>query len=151
MAHSIPDVKHMKKQGGKRGRPRGASQFANEDRAALERMYELWKQGKPFSAAAKVLAEEMKLRHSPGQAAERLRRKFPQFREEKEKASRSTRPAQSGDTPLAQMAKQARQIVKLLGPSGVKDIKEKARLVSENKRSILEAAERARRIRKSKI
>jgi len=141
----------MKTQSAKRGRPRGASQYTDEDRAALERMYKLCKRGQAVSAAAKAVAKEMKLRPSPHQATERLRKKFPQFREEKEKASRSTRPAQSGDTPLAQMAKQARQIVKFLGPSGVKDIKKKARLVSENKRSILEAAERARRIRKSKI
>ena len=114
-------------------------------------MYVLCKQGKPVSAAAKAVAEEMKLRPSPAQAAERLRKKFRQFREEKEKASRSTRPAQSGNTPLAQMVKQARQVVKFLGPSGVKDIKEKVRLVSENKRSILEAAERTRRILKPKI
>jgi hypothetical protein len=135
----------MKTQGTKRGRPRGASQYADEDRAPLERMYELWKQGKSVSAASKAATKEMKLRPSPGQATERLRKKFRQFREEREKASRPTRPAQSGNTPLAQMVKQARQGVKFLGPSGVKDIKEKARLVSENKRSILKAAELAHR------
>jgi hypothetical protein len=141
----------MKTQSAKRGRPPGASQYAEEDRAALERMYELWKQRKPVSAAAKAVAKEMNLRPSPAQATERLLKKFRQFREEKAKEWHSTRLAQSGNTPLAQMAKQARQAVKFLGPSGVKDIKKKARLVSENKRSILEAAERARRIRKSKI
>jgi hypothetical protein len=152
MAHSIPDVKHMKKQGGKRGRPRGVSRYADEDRAPLERMSELWKRGTHVSAAAKAVAKEMELRPRPDQAIERLRKKFRQFREEKkEKASRPTRPAQSGNTPLAQMVKQARQVVKFLGPSGVKDIKGKARLVSENKRSILEAAELTHRLRKPKI
>jgi hypothetical protein len=151
MAHSIPDVKHMKKQGGKRGRPRGASPYADEDRTALERMYVLWKQGELVSAALKAVTEEMKLRPSPAQAAERLRKNFRRFRKEKEKASRSARPAQSGNTPLAQMVKQTRQVVKCLGPSGVKDIKGKVRLVNENKDSILEAAERTRRILKPKI
>jgi hypothetical protein len=114
-------------------------------------MYELCKRGQPVSAAAKAVTEEMKLRPSPAQAAERLRKKFRGFREEKEKESRSTRPAQSGNTPLAQMVKQARQVAKFLGPSGVKDIKEKARLVNENKRSILKAAELAHRLPKPKI
>jgi hypothetical protein len=141
----------MKTQAAKRGRPRGASQYADEDRAPLERMYELWKQGKPVSAAAKAVTKEMTVRPSPAQAAERLRKNFQQFREEKEKTSRSTRPAQSGNTPLAQMVKQARQVVKFLGPSGVKDIKGKARRVHDNRDSILEAAELARRIRKPKI
>jgi hypothetical protein len=141
----------MKTKGTKRGRPPGASQYADEDRAPLERMYELCKRGQPISAAAKAVAKEMKLRPSPHQATERLRKKFRGFREEKEKESRSTRPAQSGNTPLAQMAKQARQSVKFLGPSGVKDIKEKDRWVRENKRAILEAVARTRRMLKPKI
>jgi hypothetical protein len=142
----------MKKQGGKRGRPRGTSQHANEDRAALERMYELWKQGKPFSAAAKVLAEEMKLRHSPGQAAERLRKKFRRFREEKEKESRSTRPEpQSGNISSVMIAEQVRQVHKFLKTPEGKALKEKVRLVSENRDSILKAAAVARRIHKPKI
>jgi hypothetical protein len=95
----------MKTQGTKRGRPRGASQYADEDRAPLERMYELWKQGKRVSAAAKAVTKEMKLRASPAQATERLRKKFRQFREEKEKASRSTRPEpQSGNIPSVEIA-----------------------------------------------
>jgi hypothetical protein len=141
----------MKKQGAKRGRPPGASQYAEEDRAALERMYELWKQRKPVSAAAKAVAKEMNLRPSPAQATERLLKKFRHFRKKKAKEWHSTRLAQSGNTPLAQMAKQARQAVKFLGPSGVKDIKERARWYDENRDSIREAAERTRRILKPKI
>jgi hypothetical protein len=140
----------MKTQGGKRGRPRGASQYADEDRAPLERMYKLWKQGKPISAAATAVTKEMKLRPSPAQATERLRKKFRQFREEKEKASPSTRPAQSGSTSLAQKVKQAQQAVKFLGPSGVKDIKEQERWVSTNRDAIRERAEIMRSLLKKK-
>jgi hypothetical protein len=152
MAHSIPDVKHMKKQGGKRGRPRGASPYADEDREPLERMYVLCKQRKPVSAAAKAVAEEMKLRPRPDQAAERLRKKFSKFREEREKASRSTRPEpQSGNIPPVEIAEQVRQIRQFLRTPEGKALKEKARLVYENKASILEAAARTRRFLKSKI
>jgi len=135
----------MKKQGAKRGRPPGASQYAEEDRAALERMYELWKQGKAVSAAAKAVTKEMKVRPSPAQATERLRKKFSQFRDEKEKVTRSTRPApESGNIPLVEMADQARQVHELLRtPDG----KAKVRL----RDSILQVVERTRRFHKSKI
>ena len=142
----------MKTQGAKRGRPRGASRYASEDRAALERMYVLWKQGELVNAAVKAVTEEMKLRPSPAQAAERLRKNFRRFREEKEKASRSARPErQSGNIPSVGVAEQVRQVHKFLRTPEGKAIKEKARLVSDNKRSILEAAELARRFRKPKI
>lgn len=141
----------MKTQGAKRGRPRGASQYADEDRAPLERMYVLCKQGKPVSAAAKAVAKEMKLRPSPDQAAERLRKKFRQFREEKE-ASRPTRPEpQSGNIPSVEIAEQGRQVREVLRTPEGKAIKEKARWVLENRDLIREAAERARRISKPKI
>jgi len=135
----------MKTQGAKRGRPRGSSPYADEDRAPLERMYELCKQGKAVSAAAKAVTEEMKLRPSPAQATERLRKKFRQFREEKEKASRSTRPApQSGNIPLVEMAERGRQVHELLRtPEG----KAKVRL----RDSILKVVERTRRFHKTKI
>jgi hypothetical protein len=126
-------------------------------------MYQHWKPGTPVLALVKRVVGTLDLNEiKRTQTIERLRKKFPALlkekekekleKEEKEKASRSTRPEpQSGNTPLAQMVKPTRQVVKFLGPSGVKDIKEKARLVSENKRSILEAAERTRRILKPKI
>jgi tRNA U54 and U55 pseudouridine synthase Pus10 len=114
-------------------------------------MYVLWKQGEPVSAAARAVTEEMKLQPSPAQATERLRKNFRRFREEKEKASRSMRPAQAGNTPLAQMVKQAQQAVKFLGPSGVEDLKGKVRSVNKDRDSILEAAERRRRMLKPKI
>jgi len=142
----------MKTQGAKRGRPPGTSPYAAEDRAALERMYELWKRDKRVSAAAKAVTKEMKLRPSPAQATERLRRKFGPFREEREKASRSTRPdPQSANIPSLKIAGQARRVHEFLRTPEGKAIKEKARLVSENKRSILEGAKLARRIRKPKI
>ena len=97
----------MKTQGSKRGRPPGASQYADEDRAPLERMYELCKQGKRVSAAAKAVVKEMNLGPIPHQVIDRLRKKFPKFRKDKE-ASRPTSPEpQSGNTPLAQAVKQA--------------------------------------------
>ena len=134
----------MKTQGTKRGRPPGASQYADEDRAPLERMYELWKQGKPVSAAAKAVAKEMNLRPSPHQAAERLRKKFRQFREEKEKASRSTRPEpQSGNIPSVGIAERARQVHEILStPEGQAAV----RWVSENQNLILKVGERTHRI-----
>lgn len=142
----------MKTQAAKRGRPRGASQYADEDRAPLERMYVLCKQGTPVSAAAKAVATGMKLRPSANQAAERLRKKFRQFREEKEKASRSTRrEPQSGKIPLVEIAKQGRQVSEFLRTPQDKAVKEQVRWVRENRDLIREAAEHARRIRKLKI
>jgi hypothetical protein len=47
--------------------------------------------------------------------------------------------------------KQAQQAVKFLGPSGVEDLKGKVRSVNKDRDSILEAAERRRRVRKPKI
>jgi len=115
-------------------------------------MYALCNQRKPVSAAAKAVAEEMKLRPRPDQAAERLRKKFSKFREEREKASRSTRPEpQSGNIPPVEIAEQVRQIRQFLRTPEGKALKEKARLVYENKASILEAAARTRRFLKSKI
>lgn len=141
----------MKTQGAKRGRPRGASRYADEDRAPLERMYVLCKQGKPVSAAAKAVAKEMKLRPSPDQAAERLRKKFRQFREEK-KASPSKRPEpRSGKIPLVEIAKRVRQAHELRRTPGGKAVKEQVRWVRKNRDLIREAAEHARRIRKLKI
>jgi hypothetical protein len=115
-------------------------------------MYVLCKQGKPVSAAAKAVAEEMKLLPSPVQAIARLQKNFRDFRKEKEKerASRSARPAQSGNTPSVEIAEQARQVGELLRTKG-KAIKENARFAHENKRSILDAAELVRRIHKPKI
>jgi hypothetical protein len=139
----------MKKQSGKKGRPLGASQYADEDRAPLERMYVLCKQGKAVNAAAKAVAKEMPLRPSPAQATERLRKKFRQFREEKEKASPSTHPEpQSGTIPSADAAERERQVREFLRtPEGQAAV----RWASENQELALKVAERMHRIRKPKI
>jgi hypothetical protein len=113
-------------------------------------MYVLCKQGTPVTTAAKIAVGEIEQpQPGPNQAIDRLRRKFKKFRAEQEEALRATRPtSQSGHSPLAQMADQARQNVKFLGPSGVKAIKEQERRVRNNKDSIREHVERVRSLLK---
>ena len=67
----------------KRGRPKGTSQFP-QDRAALERMHVLCGQGMTAQKAAKKVVDEMGLSEvNKKQAIDRLRKKYPKFREER--------------------------------------------------------------------
>ena len=141
----------MKTQGSKRGRPRGASQYADHDRAPLERMYALWQKGTPVSAAAKAVAKEMNLRPSPNQAAERLRKKFPQFREVKKASPSKRAEQQSGKIALVEIAKQKRQVREFLRTPEGTAVKERVRWVGKNKDLIGKAAEHGRRNNKLKI
>jgi hypothetical protein len=137
--------------GSKKGRPPNSSQYP-EDRKLLGRVYELHKEGMPVTTAVKHVVAEMEWTPlQKNQAIERLRKeKFKKFRAEKEEALHATRPTpQSRHSPLAQMADQARQAVKFLGPSGIKAVKEHERRVRENKDTIREAVETARSLRKS--
>jgi hypothetical protein len=143
-----------------RGRPRNSFQHA-EDRELLERMYRHWKPGTPVLALAERVVGTLDLNEiKRTQAIDRLRKKFPALlkekekleKEEKEKTSRSTRPEpQSRNIPLVENAKQAQQAVKILGPSGVKALKEQDGWRRENRNSIRETAKLMRRILKPKI
>ena len=99
----------------KRGRPIGSSQYP-EDREALKHMYVLRKEGMPVLRAAESAVQKMERpRPSEARAIDRIRKKFTEFfeekeRVEKEKASHSRpRQYQAWNIPSAQDLEQARQ------------------------------------------
>jgi hypothetical protein len=128
----------------RRGRPRGSSPTAKEDHEALERAFELEQSGKPITTACRIAADELKLPRS--NPADRLRKKYPKFRDEKLAAL--ARAKEAPPQPVAAKAQDARTIAgyppQILSPRELEELKKNAEFIRKNRKAISEAHAAAR-------
>jgi hypothetical protein len=133
----------------RRGRPRNSSPTAKEDNEALERAFELeQKNGKPYTTACRIAADELKLPGSNPQ--DRLRKKYPRFRAEKLAALARTKEARPLEPlqPVAAKAQDARTHEgyppKILSRRELEELRRNAEFIQKNRKAISEAHSAAR-------
>jgi hypothetical protein len=128
----------------RRGRPRGSSPTAKEDHEALERAFELeQKEGMPYTTACRNAANGLKLRGSNPE--DRLRKRYPRFRDEKLAALARAKEARPSEPPhlVEAKAQYARMIAgyppQMPSPRELKEIKRNLEFFEKNRKTISEA------------